>query len=354
MPPSYSVQKVHPEQAQAPAARIWKDNLPISGDAVSLFAWKYLEPPEVSAVHCLLKATTEKGEETVGSAGLCPRPFDRGEKPLRAALMADLAVDRPHRTLLPALTLVKEAVAEALQRFDFAYGFPNQLSVGLFLRAGFQKLGTMTRYACVLHHRDYVQRTLKNPLLSALVSFPLDLFKLARLWPRTIATLGRYRLESSVHLDDQLDSLVLSLQGKLPLLGARTARWLRWKYFSASQPHAQVHQLYRRGGPTGALCGYAITRDEGGVTHIMDLLASPDELPVLLDHLLSALFQKGATSASFRFLGAEQVVSTLRSRGFVPRESEQAVIFAQGRAGSLGVDPAAMSTWHLTHADEDV
>lgn len=70
----------------------------------------------------------------------------------RAALLADLAIDRAHRTVLPALILQHAVKRHVDASYDLSYGFPNAHAVGIHRRIGYHEHGTMPRYVRVLRH----------------------------------------------------------------------------------------------------------------------------------------------------------------------------------------------------------
>src|SRR5687768_3975819 len=123
MPPRYVVERRPVAEVEADLRRLWDDNLTVAGGVARKFAWLYREAPD-----------------------------------LRAGVLADLAVDRPHRSVGPALALAREAKAWTLGNLDLAYGFPNKLAEGVFKRVGYKVLGTMPRYARVLRHAGYAAR----------------------------------------------------------------------------------------------------------------------------------------------------------------------------------------------------
>ncbi len=351
--PAYLVLRIPQHEARDPVSRMWQENLPIRQDACQTFEWKYQRAPESHESHLLLCCAKEGRVEHVGSVGICPRPFKAGFLHLRAALMADLSVTRAHRTKMPAQALVLELKKEALARFDFAYGSPNKLAVGLFLRSGFQQLGTMTRYVCVLHLKTYVKRLLKSGILSKVASSLLDLVMLGRMLPGLLQSIRHYRFHVGPAIEDEVDQLVVEASRDYPLLGSRSASWLRWRY-RQGLTQAEFFRVFRKDQKRSSLRGYAVIRQEGTMAHILDLLAPFEEVGALLNLLLPWLWLKGAQCASFRFFGQPQLVQLLQSHGFVARESEQAVIFARDERYAHFFDPHDPGQWYFTHADEDV
>ena len=105
----YEVRKADPAEVRGDLMRVWRDNLPVE-DAVRKFNWFYKEapiPPET--VFVLAAGEDEEEGKIVGTAGVGIREFSVQGKMIRAALLADMAVDFEHRKLLPALKLARKS-----------------------------------------------------------------------------------------------------------------------------------------------------------------------------------------------------------------------------------------------------
>ena len=349
----YQVQQIAADQAKAEVTRIWQDNLGVQ-DVERKFSWTYRESPEPAPQIFLLSHGEGSGARSVGAAGVFVRRFHSRQGDLRAALLGDLAVDRPHRTLMPALTLVRETRRIVEPRYDLAYGFPNAKAINVFKRCGYTQLGTLTRYVFPLRHAGYLRRLTGNRTLGRLGAALPDIRQLSRLALRALATSRRYRLEWTGSADPSLDALWERARADYPLVGCRSASFVRWRLLSHPEEPCRIARLVQRGSG-GQLRGYAAISDDGSTAHIRDLFGHTHELGALLDLLLLSLWFRGYQSASFRYLGSDQVVQALRSRGFWERESERSVIVLEGQRQPGGRSlPDTPGHWHLTDADEDI
>src|SRR4051812_31738797 len=81
---------------------LWAANLPVRGDLEAKLRWFYCDSPTGPGQAFMLHR--EDGVP-IGCAGIGVRTIVHRHRNLRAALFADLAVDRAHRTGYPALRL---------------------------------------------------------------------------------------------------------------------------------------------------------------------------------------------------------------------------------------------------------
>jgi hypothetical protein len=351
MTQQYHVERADPTEVMPNLLRVWRENLSIEGEAEEKFDWVYRRCPDAPASVMMLRASEPESSQYVGTAGITRRRFWASGRELSAALMGDLAVDRRHRTLAPALSLVREARREALEHNDFAYGFPNRFARGVFRRAGYKELGPVTRYACVLRHTRYLERTLTLPVVARLAGPLVDSAMLARRMPRTALAAARYTLAFSDAPDERIDALWAEARVDYPLVAQRSEQFLRWRFFARREHQTRLAVLSRRSLPRRA-AGYAIVQSDGQTAHVRDFFARQAELGTLFDLLLPALHTQGTESVSLAFLGSAKVVRVLLGRGFVPREGARAVYFdcaSRERADLL----KEVDRWYVTDGDED-
>ena len=367
MPTAYRVLTAAPTEARDDLERLWQDNLTLEAHPADKFAWLYLEAPEPPEAVLLL---TAEGAP-VGTAGIGIRRFQLGDESGRAGLLADLAVDRAHRSVGPALALVRAGKALVDERYQLAYGFPNKLAEGVFKRAGYQALGTVGRYAKPLRRATFVgrldqaalaevptalrpraQRAAQIPAVAAAAGLAADVAALA---PRALAaasTATRTRFEARPRPDAGLDELWARARGDYQVIAERTHRFLAWRM--GPRPERTWHLVRDRA--TAAILAYAVVDVVDRVAHVRDLFGQRAEVAALLDYLPLVTYQAGATSLSMRYLGAPWLAEALTARGFAPRASSRMIAVSVGATTSAAarariLDPAA---WHLTDVDEDV
>ena len=331
--------------------RVWRDNLNLSCEPAPRSRWLYEQgqPGAHAGFGLALAALGEEGERIVGSAGVVGRRLWLTGQEQSAGLHIDLAVDAPHRTLRPALMLVREARAAATKQFDFLLGFPNDQSLPVFRRLRYQVLGRTERLARVLRHARYIERVVGLPGVGPVGGRILDCASAIKNIGMRIRSGTAQRLEwVSGGFDERFDELFVAARGQYPLVGDRSSAFLSWRFEQEPNGQTDVAALANR-GRSHALAAYAVLRRQGARISIRDLFGFHDELGAFLDLLLPALRARGAEVVSFELMAPLWLAELLHSRGFQSREAGASVVLS-ARPEALAPEPDA---WFLTDADRD-
>ncbi len=349
----YIVSRVAPATVESDLIRLWRSNLPVSGDVRAKLRWSYHDVPEPpERVYMLQVRDGDLPPRIVGSAGVVVRRFASPAGELRVALGCDLAVERAHRVVLPALRLVRQIRRDTCGEFDLIYNFPNEHARGLYARAGYHDLGTMIRYVKVLRTAPYIARVVKHAAVARAVGSVADLAIRARLALAIPRAARAFRLEWLDDIDARFDALWEAARAEYALVGWRDAGWLRWRWLANPDGRCRIAALVDDGC---AVRAYAIVRLCDGVAHVCDLFGMPCDLDSLVALLSASLRDQGAASVSFRFLGGLWVRRLLAAHGFRARRSTRHVYVAAGDALTrmTHVRIADVEAWHLTDYDED-
>lgn len=363
----YEVVTSNPELAGPDLYRLWCDNLALHTTPEAHFQRLYREAPEPSSTVFMLRARApgRANAEIIGSNGFSIRRFQLGAGlEGRAAVSGDLVVAHAHRSLLPALHLVRAIREHTMNEFALCYGFPNDKAKGVMVRAGFRVLGTMTRYARVLRHASYLPRVAARlqasprlaKILDAAARHPLgrglapllDLAQLARGLPEIAHACAHHRLALLDQPDARFDELWARARPEYDVIGVRTAAMLRWRY-----PRGVIAALVR--SSDRALVAYALFElDASGTAHIRDVFGHKSAFEPLFALLLPALWRHGAVSASIRMLGAPYLAAVVGAHGFEPRPDRRTIVVQVGRAHeALRARLEKAASWHLLDLDED-
>lgn len=338
----YSVFETDIHDSRAVLHRLWADNLHPRGGLDAKLRWFYCDGPHGPGRALVLRAH----DAAVGCAGVGVRTLVHRGTALRAALFADLAIDRPHRSGLPALTLLRAIQAEVARDFDLGYGFPNHKAIALYRRAGFVELGRMHRYVRVLHGRSYLA-TAAPPLRVAAAVADRALAAAAHLHALRAR---RFELDWPAEFDARFDRLWQAVRTGDRIACERSAAFLGWRF--AHDRH-RIAAIVRR--DTGALAAYGVLRPaERGLVELVDLLGAGDrELDAAIALIVPAARRLGFAAIGFRFLGHPRVIRVLRAHGFVRRGEPRSVVVAPGRGSALAALPTR-TAWYLTDLDEDI
>jgi hypothetical protein len=348
-PPTYSLEQPSLEAAEADLVRLWDHNLALHGDAARKYVWTCREAPAPPLAELLLRAEGV----AVGCIGVMPRSFSVGGQDVRAGLLGDLAVDAAHRSVLPALTLVRGARKVALEHGALSYGLPNPAAAPVLRRCGYREIGQLTRYACVLRHAAFVRRKVELPGVPEAAGVFLDAAGFARMLPYAARALGAFRLDWLDDTDRRFDRLWNAARTDYDVVGERSAAMISWRFLHHPSERCQLAALVAREHPH-ELFAYAVVDRDGGLARIRDLFGHAGSLGPLLDLLLPALLVRGASSVSMRYFGHPRLVSLLLARRFVARESRWPVLVALSGDGTLHNGTLEAARWHLTDEDEDI
>jgi hypothetical protein len=337
----YSVAETDLHDSRAVLHRLLADNLHVRGGLDAKLRWFYCDGPHGPGRALVLRAHGA----AVGCAGIGVRTLVHRGAALRAALFADLAIDRPHRSGLPALTLLRSIRDEVARNFDLGYGFPNHKAIAVYRRAGFVELGRIDRYVRVLHSDSYL------PAAAPWLRIPA-----AAVTDRALAAVARFHelgawrfaLDWPARFDPRFDRLWQAVRTADRIACERSAAFLDWRF--AHDRHRIAAVVHR---DTGALAAYGVLRPaEGGLIELVDLLAAGErELDAAIALIVAAAHRLGYAAIGFRFLGDPRVFRVLRRHGFLRRGEPRSIVVAPGRRAALAALPAA--AWYLTDLDED-
>jgi len=347
--PGYSVEEVGPSEVASIAA-LWCANFDGYDDAGARAKLRaaYADNPVADSTLLALRATTVAGAQ--GTIGLCARAFRFGERAITMATACDFVVDARHRSLGPAMQLLRAGARIAAERFDLCYALPNANAAPVFRAAGFRELGSFDRYAKPLRTRRLLAKRL--PAVLAALAAPFVDFALAV--RDRVHGFGTDRLEchDTAWTASEIDALFAQRPGSL-LLSVRSARMLRWR-FEGTQRGADddVWQLAICRDRGGVIRGYAVWRIVGGKFEIGDLFAADPQRwtwPLVAALTQRARAEKAASSLSFSCLAPAALASQLRAAGLTLRPDRRPVYIAR----SAEADAMPAEAWYLTEFDED-
>lgn len=343
---SYRIDVASLSDSAAAIEALWVDNLVGhgSGGASAKLRLGYQENPAGSGMALLLYP--DGSDSPKGVQGLHPRIFHFGAQRLRAVGFADYAVDPAHRSLGPALMLMRKSIQLAAERYDLVYGLPNQKAAPVLQRAGLRRLGVVRRYAMPLSARD--RFAVRMPRwLAALCSPLVDVVLALRERLLTAAELGPLQCMSVEWLDPVFDDLWARRPATL-LLSERSGAMLHWRF---GMPERGNWKACVARDQAGVARGYVIWRLKQGLAEVGDLFSPEPEAwtASLLMAFSRMARQAGAASASVTFFGRAQVVEQILASGFILRP-QLAPLFTLPNGSN---DLAAEENWYVTDFDND-
>ncbi len=351
---AYRAQLTDLAEARAPLVKLWTENLPVVGDPDAKLDWFYRDAPSGHGEAFLLRADDGAA---VGCAGLSTRELVYGDQVIRAALLADFAIDKHHRSGLPALVLQRAVKRHVEAHYALSYGFPNDHAVAIHRRTGYRELGKMARFVRVLRHGAFLQRKYGWRRRSRFGGALADGALIATSFTRALPQATRFVLRWETEFDARWDRLWDVAAGQRRVIAChRSAAFLRWRFLHKPDDRHTIAALMSRGSRE-RLAAYAVIKDSGSleVARIADVFGeSMEALDALFGLLVPMLYARGYGSIEFRYLGHDRVRELLARHWFSFRNTDRTVILAP--APGCAVDPAIVgdaSAWFMTDLDED-
>jgi hypothetical protein len=358
----YSVVEADLTRDRATIIALWRAGLTQHGAPEVKFDWYYLRKTQACPrVYLLCHGAAAT---PVGVAAIGLRHMRFGTDLIFAGALVDFVAVAEHRTLFPAMRLQKTVLQRGLENHSILYGLPNPKSLGIVHRAGYTRVGMMTRFAMMLRTASYLSRHMPSSmshLVGPLIDWSRALFRATR-------QLGApsFKTRWLNQADEHFDALWERTSTPNLLVGVRNASFLNWRFTSCSISQYVFFTVYDEKTEqllAYAACDIGISVSEQTTSqsankrapptlHVRDFFVASDTQRVAtsLWHLLAReAHAKGYGSISVEFHGASKITQTLMRSGLRPRESRP--LYA---AVTENLKPQLQSEfWYLTNADED-
>jgi hypothetical protein len=331
---------------------LWRAGLGQNGVPQGKFSWYYQGNPAGTPTVILLRH--DQFADHVGVAAIAHRQLSVFGKPMVAGEMVDFVVTQEHRSLFPAMMLMRAVHDRGLASHGFVYGLPNAKSHAVVKRAGYTRLGDMQRYARVLRSADYLRQRLPAALrwAASLVGPIAD--NVRRTKTALTGSRGQFHGEWVDAPDDRFDSIWQSISRTQVIVGQRDQAFLRWRFVKCPLRVHKFFALSVRALKPGAsaMVAYAVCEQEGTTLHVHDFLVDPsvpNAFVPLWSQLADAAYMMGCTNVAAEFFGQTEVHRQLQRAGLV-RRSVRGVCAVSTPENAAMMDA---ENWYMTSADED-
>ena len=347
---SYSILKADLRKDKEDISQFWKNNF--SNWPQGKYLWFYENNPYGPA-ECWIVKEAEKNM-IVGSTAVFPRRFLLKGKFMIGGITGDFGMDRNYRILGPALQLQKATLPSQNEtQFDFLYGYPNDRSEPVQRRAGFRIVGSTYRMIKLLRSNNYVKRRVNLPILTKLLSKPVDLILKVLSKESYLKRPKHFSVEELSVFDKRFDDLWKRTSGDHTVIGERTSEFLNWRFARCPYKRFRVFTLTKKG--TGELLGYIVYYVKKNRAHIADIFAL--NISGYIDALLSEFFlsqrKKGYDAVSIIYLGNEDLVNKLKEYKFSIRDDNRKIVAYMDSTSPLSSFILEKKNWYLTEADND-
>lgn len=319
-PSAYTQIDANIEQDRATAAGVWDGILGWTGRFPEMYDAFYRDCPGGRPVLKFLRH--EPSQTIVGTGGVGPRRVLWRDLEIRAGVLAHFCVTPTHRSVKPAIFMLRSMVEAARGRFDVLYGFPRPKAAAICKLAGYKVGGELIRRVKILRHENYAARFLPRPL-AILVGRLIDLaFRIS-----DIARHPTGRATPFAEWTDAVDPRMGELWEKTDhgdgWTAVRDTETLRWRFdrlLSTRRCYLLLGDA--PGGPLSAWFACDTHPRDASILTINDFW-SKDGLnaidPSAVRTLCRAARDEGFHALELRFTGSEQAHASWANEGFTER-----------------------------------
>lgn len=347
----YTILKADIKNNKRDIISLWKRNFPDLPE--ERYKWIYEDNPAGRASCWLLKETEQN--KIVGATALFPRRVFVHGKQMIAGIAGDFVIDREHRTLGPALLLLKAILSISNGKetpFNFLYGFPNKISEPVLLKAGYKILGEIHSLTKPLRSHYYLKKHANIPFITRGLSFFVD-FGL-KIFSKKNFRNNDFEVDILTSFDHRFDIFWASVSNQFAMIGERTSSYLNWRFIKS--PHKNYHAFAQIQKKDRAISGYIVYNITDNKAYIADLLFL--NLNEVFDSLLLEflLYQRsrGIDAVSINFMGSHALMEELRKYGFSIRESGNKVVIYPMSNSYINTNIFDKRNWYLTSGDNDI
>jgi hypothetical protein len=279
-----------------------------------VFDWLYAREGSEPVINLLIE---NKSGHCVGCLMVIPRLLFIESKAHKIGICGVFIVDKQHRTLLPALSLVKEIKTLVDKgEFELIYGLPNDKATPVFKRGGFKQLGPFVRMTKPLSISKRLNpRSLKHRLAKPLASL-IDAVRLLiqpETWHRIPADL---RCEVIKDLDINFDTLWKTTRHQHTILGDRCREYLQWRFNNYTGANIAIYCALSK--TDNCTLGYIAFRNKDGYISIRDAILPED--PTIRHSLFLNFFRHAhslkSKSITIDFMDNENLIEIFSAYGF--------------------------------------
>ena len=283
-----------------------------------------------------------------GTLGIHPRAMYCGIRQVRAVALADFMVSRKHRSIQPALMLMKHTAINMASSFDLVYGAPNLRAAPIFLMAGFNCIGNRRRFAKPIASAPHVLNYLPHwaaRLCAPAADLALELVDRVRslkIGPQLSFKNGAW--------DDTVLDKIWAQRPKGCMFSNRSSHMLHWRFGATGRASWLLSLAYAN---DSTVQGYVVWRQDKGLVEIgdffcIDTLKRTGALILAFTRWIKH-GRVGATSITLELFGNPVVVEQLKSAGMLMRPQINPLFVGKDAPSNLS-DPAQ---WFFTSFDSD-
>ena len=265
-------------------------------------------------------------ENPVGSVAVFPCKAILNGKQILLGVNCDMLILKKHRTLGPALMVLK-ALIKGCDEYGYQalLAMPNEKSQPVFKRVGYKKIGTAYRWSKVLKSKDKISAIIKWRFPRKAVASFVDLvLKFASIDPWIkfrYFNLWKNSIEKGVTIEQVLIPKNPAVENILK----KSPEYLKWRYATGlCQGDPEIFALYCK----EQLLGYVIYTldDKEVIVQEFFLPGSDSGIHVLLSKFIKKMYGQKHSAISILHYGPEHFEKMLKQHGFMKREGRDVFV----------------------------
>jgi hypothetical protein len=264
-------------------------------------------------------------ESPVGSVSAFPLSLVSNGKKSLLGVNCDMLILKEHRTLGPALMVLK-----ALMRGCRELGYsamlakPNEKAQPVFKRAGFKKTGTTFKWNKVIRSEDKTSAIIKWSIPRKTIALFIDLIlKFVTIDSWIKFRYFKLRKNFVERKDVTLEQLYLPNNQDEDAL-EKSPEYLKWRYSRLCQDHPEIFALYHKEQLTGCLI-YIIDNNRLIIKDVF-LPKDKDEIHILLSRFFEKMTRQKHSYISIQYYGSKYFEKILKLHGFKKRRGRDVFI----------------------------
>lgn len=253
--------------------------------------------------------------------------------------------------------LDRAALEAARQRgWALAFGLPNRRSAHIFVELGWERIGSVRSWTCVLRADAAARDVRAREGRIAGWTTPFAAWKAARARRALEAARSAFRVASVEHFDERAEQLSRAVEPRFSFMLRRDARYLNWRFLQAPSRLHRAWGMYEG----EQLAGYVVVqlpRDGARLGHLVDVLGRNERaVAAAIGVGLAELERAGASVVQATAIDGSWWSTHLRGVGFVPPRSDNhlsVILHALDAAHPLVAAARDCTHWYFTDGDRD-
>lgn len=348
---SYQVVRADIERDKETILQFWRENNPKALD--SKYRWIYENNPAGKPLVWTVRHV-ESGE-CVGMTALFPRRMSTRNGTILAGVTGDLLVNRKHRTLGPAVKLLRNTLTAVQDgAVDLIYTFPNPAADGVARAAGYRRLGRLVRLVKVLRTTRHLRNLGLPGLLAAALGPLVDLFLRITSTETWTANHQTVECRETSEVDGRFRTLWGQRNRLIEIAGERTEDYLRWKFLRDPDDVNRIYAAFD--SASDALLAYLVYRPIEHGVEIREFIVGQDERAgsILMANFLQSARRQGLESVTVQMLENTRLIGEFSHFGFRERgEGRQVYMSYSERMSGQRDVLAGVNNWLLMASDQD-